>query len=60
MESNKYIKRIKDTFNQNFPNKKAPTRTKSPLEPGYHPELDTSEFLRGDDVKMHQSLIGAM
>ena len=32
----------------------------SPLEKGYHPELDTSDELNMEDIKLYQSLIGIL
>ena len=59
MNPNQYIKRMEESFNQRFPDEKIETNVMSPLEPGDHPELDTSEFLSEDDTMIYQSLIGA-
>ena len=32
----------------------------SPLEGGYHPELDQSEFLTGDDISKYRMLVGSL
>jgi hypothetical protein len=32
----------------------------SPLEGGYHPELDESEFLTGDDISRYRMLTGSL
>ena len=59
MDPNQYINCMEDAYYHHFkdnPN----TKVKSPLEPGDHPELDTSPFLDKDDTKIYQSLIGAM
>ena len=47
------------SYKQRFPEEKLNRKVSSPLEPGDHPELDTSEFLDQDDTEIYQSLIGA-
>jgi len=37
-----------------------PREASSPTTTGDHPELDTSDLLEGDDIKIYQSLIGAL
>ena len=37
-----------------------PKEYTSPLEKGDHPELDTTELLLEDNIKIYQSLIGAL
>ena len=37
---------------------KSLTDYQSPLEPNCNPELDTSELLEGDDIKILQTLVG--
>ena len=46
------------TYRQMF-GEKPKGRPRSPLESGDNPELDTSEFLKEDDIKKYQSMIGA-
>jgi len=60
MDPDHYIKRMEESYNQRFPGEKIDRRVTSPLDPGDHPELDTSEFLPCDEVQIYQSLIGAM
>ena len=53
----KYIERFLESFERIFgekPNKKY----KSPLDPNDHPELDTSEELDMEAIRIYQSLIG--
>ena len=52
----RYIEKILDQYERMFGEKvKNSRRIHAPLEPGDHPELDTSTFL-----DIYQSLIGAM
>jgi hypothetical protein len=37
-----------------------PKMAQSPMPPGDHPELDTSEFLEEDQISIYQSLIGTL
>ena len=37
-----------------------PAKYSSPLDPHDHPELDQSPFLRESDIKVYQSLVGAL
>jgi hypothetical protein len=37
-----------------------PKEYSSPLEKGDHPEIDTSEELNEDGIKMYQSMIGCL
>jgi hypothetical protein len=37
-----------------------PKEYTSPLEKGDHPEIDTSEELNEDSIKMYQSMIGCV
>ena len=51
MDPNQYINQMEDAYRHCFkdnPN----TKVKSPLEPGDHPELDTSPFLDEDDTQI--------
>jgi Reverse transcriptase (RNA-dependent DNA polymerase) len=54
----KYILRMLDTFERLFG--KQPKQYVAPLEGGDHPELDDSELLEIEDIKVYQSLIGAL
>jgi hypothetical protein len=47
-----------DNYTRMF--KKPPKKFSSPLEKGDHPELDDSEELEIDEIKIYQSLIGSM
>ena len=47
-----------DNYERIFGSK--PTPAASPLDKGDHPELDSSELLDIDDIKIYQSLIGAL
>jgi hypothetical protein len=55
----KYIEKMIDTYERLF-GRKPSKKVRSPLEPNDHPELDTSELLNDEGVKIYQSLIGAM
>jgi hypothetical protein len=50
----KYIDKMVDNYTRMF---KAPKKFSSPLEKGDHPELDDSEELEIDEIKIYQSLI---
>ena len=54
----KYIDRMLDTYAQMFGQKPKPAS--SPLDPGDHPELDTSPELDEEGVKKYQSMIGSL
>ena len=54
----KYIQRMVDNYSRLFG--KQPRHYKTPLERGDHPELDDSEFLDADEIKIYQSLIGSL
>ena len=54
----KYIKKTIETYERLF--KKKPKEYKSPLDKGDHPELDDSELLDFEGVKLYQSLIGSL
>jgi hypothetical protein len=47
-----------DTFEKLFG--KQPKQYVAPLEGGDHPKLDDSELLEIEDIKVYQSLIGAL
>ena len=53
----KYIGRFLDSFKRLFGHEPC-KKYKSPLEPNDHPELDTSDELPMEDIKVYQSLIG--
>ena len=54
----KYIDKICSNYERIFG--KLPTKASSPLVKGDHPETDTSELLDIEDIKIYQSLIGAL
>ena len=47
---------MKETYVRLFG--KNPIDYQSPLEPNCNPELDTSKLLKGDDIKIFQTLVG--
>jgi hypothetical protein len=55
----KYIDKMIGTYERLFGSKPS-QRVTSPLEKGDHPEIDTSDLLDEDGVKIYQSLIGAL
>ena len=59
MSPKKYIERAIENF-QRMTGSKPKAKYSSPLEPGDHPELDTSEELDIDGIKQYQSLIGIL
>jgi hypothetical protein len=54
----KYIKKCLDNYERLFGEK--PKKASSPLIKGDHPELDSSELLDLDGIKIFQSLIGSL
>ena len=60
MNPNQYIKRMEESYRLRFPGEEIDGKVTSPLDPGDHPELDTTEFLSEEDTQIYQSLIGAM
>jgi hypothetical protein len=54
----RYILCMLETFERLFG--KQPKQYVAPLEGGDHPELDDSELLEIEDIKVYQSLIGAL
>jgi Reverse transcriptase (RNA-dependent DNA polymerase) len=54
----KYIMRMLDTYERLFG--KQPKQYVAPLQGGDHPQLDDSELLEIDDIKVYQSLMGAL
>jgi Reverse transcriptase (RNA-dependent DNA polymerase) len=54
----RYILRMLETFERLFG--KQPKQYVAPLEGGDHPELDDLELLEIEDIKVYQSLIGAL
>jgi hypothetical protein len=54
----KYIIRMLDTHERIFG--KPPKQVITPLDKGDHPELDTSDLLEVNDIKIYQSLIGTL
>ena len=57
MRPTKFIERMVETYTQLFGEKPKPYV--SPLEPGDHPEIDTSEFCDDKQTRIYQSLIGS-
>ena len=55
----KYIDKMMDSYNRLF-GKKPLTNAHASVEPGDHPELDTSEFLDEEQTTIYMSLIGAL
>ena len=55
----KYIEKMIDNYVRLF-GEKPNQNMMSPIEKGDHPEMDTSEFLDPEKVKIYQSLIGAL
>ena len=53
-----YIQKMLDNYKRMF--NELPTKTKSPIEKGDHPELDDSEFLDAKGIKLYQSMVGAL
>ena len=58
MAPRKYIEKMLDNYKRMFGS--LPRKAHSPLVQNDHPELDTSELLDYDGIKMYQSLIGAL
>lgn len=54
----KYIEKMLDNYRRIFG--VLPRKAHSPLAKGDHPELDSSELLDPDNIKIYQSLIGAL
>ena len=59
MSPKKYIDRAMEAYQRMFGTKLKAKYT-SPLEPGDHPELDTSDELDIDGIKQYKSLIGVL
>jgi len=55
----KYIEKMIDNYKRMF-GENPSTKYRSPLEPGDHPELDTSDFLDLEGIQRYQSLIGSL
>ena len=53
MNPNHYLKRMEDSYKRLFPGEKIDEKVKSPLDPGDHPELDTSNFLDGNNIVIY-------
>ena len=58
MRPTKFIERMVESYRQMFGEK--PKSYQSPLEPGDHPEIDTSEFCDDRQTSQYQSLIGSL
>ncbi len=54
----KYIEKMLDNYKRIFGD--SPRKAQTPLDKGDHPELDSSELLDFEDIKIYQSLIGAL
>eukprot|EP00977_Amphora_coffeiformis_P026533 scaffold27548_cov95-Amphora_coffeaeformis.AAC.1 len=59
LESKKYLQKITENYERHFGSKPR-TVYLSPIEKGDHPEVDTTEFLDEEKIKLYQSLIGAL
>ena len=57
-EPRQYIEKMLQNYERIYG--ELPKKVQSPLEKGDHPELDTSDLLEEDDIKIYQSLIGAL
>ena len=55
----KYIEKMIGTYEKLF-GSKPNHKVTSPLEKGDHPEIDTSDYLGDNEIKIYQSLIGAL
>ena len=58
MTPRKYIQRMVQNYSRLFGGE--PRHYMSPLDKGDHPELDDSDLLGPDDIKIYQSLIGSL
>ena len=58
MEPKKFINKCMDTFERLFG--EMPRKYSSPLVKGDHPEMDTSDLLNFEGIKIHQSLISSL
>jgi hypothetical protein len=58
ISAKRYVDKMIDTYVQRYGDK--PRKASSPLEQNDHPEMDDSPFLRQDETRQFQSLIGAM
>ena len=56
MTAKKYMTKMKETYVRLFG--KNPTDYQSPLEPNCNPELDTTDLLEEDEIKIFQTLVG--
>ena len=54
----KYVERMMDNYKRLYG--KFPKQYVSPIEEGDHPEIDTSELLNIDGIKIYQSLVGTL
>jgi hypothetical protein len=55
----KYIDKLVKNYEKSF-GMKPNTGVTSPLEKGYHPELDTSQLCTTEQIAQYQSMIGAL
>ena len=56
MDPGEYVSKMEDAYVHRF-GEKPKQLVQSPLESVDHPELDVSEFLDEDGIKIYQSLI---
>jgi hypothetical protein len=54
----RYVEKILEYYEHTFNIK--PRKVKTPLEPGDHPELDTSELCNEEDTRTYMTLIGQL
>ena len=62
MTSGKYVKAAVENVEQELArvNQQLPSRCKTPMTIGYHPECDVSAELTADGVQRYQELIGVL
>ena len=58
LSAEKYVSKLMDGFERMF--QKLPYKASSPLVDGDSPELDTSELLDEEGIRIYQSMIGAL
>ena len=59
LEQKSYLDKLLLNYKQHF-GTGPKTNVGAPLEKGDHPEMDTSDFLDAEKIKLYQSLIGAL
>ena len=62
MSSNKCVKATVDNIEETLSksNQHLPTKCRTPLTSGYHPEMDTSPELKQDSLQWYQEMIGIL